>query len=284
MASELRRGFQPAYVELYKKYKMTHELAEDAKNFKSTNRNIPFLIQKIKSAPNEKLPQVKLSKGILYFVTAEKTYVFSHVRKSEFLFDGKLVDISKDLSKDPLFATAVSHWLIPSAEAVAFVPILFWAGLLLVVSAAGYCSNENIEKAFKKAAEVTGVKDFSAKWVTAPSKFNQYFNQVAPEIRVSCEGVAFADESMRTSNYDFAGFFAKYCADLKPGYRQTTSIMAGQGLNESVAEKFYGNADEQQKMVIRAIAEDHTYMKDCIEARGRLPSAGTEPETKDTAR
>lgn len=257
VAASLPVGFSIQYVTFYKKFKSTHELARESEKYVHANVNMAGLIDKVRASSDEPLPEVQLRGGKLYFKAEGKTYELIHRGGSQFLWNGKLIDLAKDLSSLTASYRQINNWVVPSANAVAPLVILVVA-LMFVIAGAAVCTNLGIEKYFNGA-------DLRISWKRPPGKFNFYLKGIQAQLSQVCPGAANASEV--AVDYDYERFFSSYCGALTPHYRETRAIMASRkSVEVEVAERFYGpSVNQNNKDVIAAVVSDVDFMKACIE-------------------
>ena len=267
LATSVSNGFNSHYLNFYKKFSSTHELAKGVEKYSAINRNLPGLIKKVSLSVDQPLPEIQLRNGNLYFKSAGKTYELSYRSGTQFIFDGKLFDIAKDLS--PLMALSDpvgGGWLIPSANAV--IPFVVWGlvAIMVVMAGAMVCTNASITGYFSKV-------NLPIKWHTPPGKFNSYLKGVEAELTKICPGAANA--AGVGLDYDYERFFKNYCSALTPGYRETSAAMASRRVvHPATAERFYGDSvSEVNKAVIAAAVDDTNFMTTCLADKDKAEAA-----------
>ena len=277
LAASVSNGFNVHYVDFYQKFKFTHELARGAEKYVAVNPNMAALIKKVMLSIDQPLPEIQLLNGKLYFKGAGKRYELSHRGGTQFIFDGKLFDISKDLS--PLMALSDpvgGGWLIPSANAV--VPFVVWGlvAIMVVMAGAMVCTNASITGYFSKV-------NLPIQWHTPPGKFNSYLKGFEAGLTKICPGAANA--AGVGLDYDYERFFKNYCGALTPNYRETPAAMASRRVvHSATAERFYGaSASEVNKAVIAAAVDDSSFMTTCLADRDRAVATPESSNPLDTA-
>jgi hypothetical protein len=263
-------SFSNASLDFYKKLNTTHELADFATQFKKNNQNMPYLIEKIKSSKNQPLPKVKLSAGHIYFLVEGKSYKLSYLKQNQYLIDGQVIDLSKDLAQQFETAWQPTDLLIQRAHAIA---PLFWMAVIIVTAVAGsaVCINSSVSDNLFNKNEIT------AKWLKAGS-LNRYMRELKNKLKPMCPGAAWA-QSDAANNFDYEQFFKSYCSRLASRNTNISAIISS-GFNEEVASPLLQNTDEADRALIQAATADVQFMEVCLKTKTQIidqnPTPGTE--------
>lgn len=202
------RAFHQSDVISLNKYKNTHALAEAA----LIHTQYAPLREEIKKVLLEKAQPVspfRLRGKSIEFKLNQNTYIFQHVRDSQFSLNGQILDLQKEdwykkLLKDSSSASLWENLTLP--KAYAGVPAVI--GIIVIISVVG-CIGATALDSFKKTMAKATEKLKPENIFKSPEEFNKSMTAVEQEVcgTLSC----CASASTATNKVDHSGFFKEAC-------------------------------------------------------------------------